>query len=463
MPTGRRPAALIAVAVALVALAGSIVLLALVVSGDSDDRSGRGGNGDGGQGGARDPSASVVRDADGEVREIGSDLGVIEVAESERLGIRALELSAEAGIQEFSRTHGALALDFDGDGNEDLIVNRHYFAPLRFYRNNGDGSFADVTGEVLPRSERDIRDPHGCAAADVNQSGRLDIYCTTGGVRGKGPNPAKLWIQQADGTFRDRTDRYRVGDPFGRGREAAFVDANGDGYPDLFHGTTYPREDGQPTPNRLFINEGGERFREAPEFGLEADRDVSTVEALDYDGDGFEDLLVCGSDGLFLFRNIDGERYEDVADDVGLDADRCAAAAFARFDRNREPDVVYATRNGVHIALQEGGEFTDAFELEVTDSRRISVGDVDGDGLDDVFVLRSGEPDADFDDLLLVNRDQGRRFVNMAIPQSRRGLGESVTALDYTGNGLTDFVVMNGLRNNEGLIRLIALERLRDG
>ncbi|HSI79810.1 MAG TPA: VCBS repeat-containing protein [Solirubrobacterales bacterium] len=462
MPAGRRRAALIAGAVAVLALAGAIAVLVLVVSGDSDGGSGRTGD-DGGSGGSRDPSARVLRDADGEAREIGRDLGVIEVTESERLGIRALELGAEAGLQEYTRTHGALALDFDDDGDEDVLVNRHYFAPLRLYRNNGDGTFADVTGELIPRSERDIRDPHGCAAADVNRNGRLDIYCTTGGAKGREPNPAKLWIQQADGTFRDRTDRFGVADPFGRGREAAFIDANGDGYPDLFHGTTYPREDGEPTPNRLFINEGGERFREAPEFGLEADRDVSTVDVADYDGDGYEDLLVCGSDGLFLFRNVDGERFEDVAAEVGLDVPRCPAAAFGRFDRDRDPDIVYATRTAVHVGLQEDGEFADGFELEVSDSRRVAVGDVNGDGLDDVFVLRSGKPDADFGDLLLVNRGQGRRFVNMAIPQTRRGLGESVTAIDYTGNGLTDFVVMNGLRNHEGLIRLIALEPLGDG
>jgi hypothetical protein len=46
----------------------------------------------------------------------------------------------------------------------------------------------------------------------------------------------------------------------------------------------------------------------------------------------------------------------------------------------------------------------------------------------------------------------------MSIPQTHRGLGEAVTAIDYDRNGLTDFIVQNGRHDNRGPIRLIAFE-----
>jgi FG-GAP-like repeat len=447
-------------AIAVLALAGSIALLALTASSDSDEPEGGDGGGDGGNSAPTDPSADLFKDAEGERRTQGYKLAARDVTTSERLGIKAIDVGEEAGIYEYTRTYGSLALDFDDDGWDDLLVNRHYFAYLRLYRNNHDGTFADVTGNAIPQSQKNIRDPHGCAAADVNRDGRLDIFCTSGGVHGTAPNRKTLWIHQRDGTFSSEAHKYEVEDRFARGRVVTFVDANGDAYPDLFHGTTPERSDGQRSPNRLFINEGGTRFRNAPEYGVTRPEGANTVQAADFDRDGREDLLLCSElAGIRLYRNIANERYQDVADDVNADA-QCGAAAFGDVDGDSWLDLIYLGGGGLHVRIQRQGRFERFYDLEVSDVVALAPGDVDADGLTDIYVVRRGPRDADYDDLMLVNRGGGR-FVNMLIPQTPRGEGESVTALDYDRNGHTDFVVENGKGGSEGPVRLIAFSKLQ--
>jgi hypothetical protein len=81
---------------------------------------------------------------------------------------------------------------------------------------------------------------------------------------------------------------------------------------------------------------------------------------------------------------------------------------------------------------------------------------VNGDGLDDVYYLRSGPPGEDRRDVMLLNSRGGHRFREMNIPQARKGLGEAVTTIDYDNNGLDDFIVENGHRHWPGPIRLVA-------
>jgi FG-GAP-like repeat len=448
----------IAAAIALLVIAGSITLVALSASSDSNQDSGDGRDGDGGSG-AADPSAGVFKDAEGERTTQGYKLAARGVTASKMLGIKAIDVSEEAGIYEYTRTYGSLALDFDDDGWDDLLVNRHYFAYLRLYRNEHNGTFADVTGIAIPQSQKNIRDPHGCAAADIDQDGRLDIFCTSGGVHGTAPNRKTLWIQQRDGTFSSQAHKYGVEDRWARGRVVTFVDANGDAYPDLFHGTTPERSDGQRSPNRLFINEDGERFRNAPEYGVTRTEGANTVQAADFDDDGREDLLLCSEEaGIRLYHNIANERYQDVADDVNADAE-CGGAAFGDVDDDSRLDLIYLGGGGLHVRVQREGRFERFYDLDVSDTVALALGDVDADGLTDIYVVRRGPRDADYDDLMLVNRGDGR-FVNMLLPRMPRGEGESVTAIDYDRNGHTDFVVENGKGGTEGSVNLIAFRPL---
>src|SRR5205814_10480898 len=86
----------------------------------------------------------------------------------------------------------------------------------------------------------------------------------------------------------------------------------------------------------------------------------------------------------------------------------------------------------------------------------VASGTVNGDGLDDLYVVQQGRPNHDRPDRLFLNENGGRRLRSIHIPQTRRGQGDYVTSLDYDGNGRTDSLVMNGHLKHPGPIRLLA-------
>jgi hypothetical protein len=377
------------------------------------------------------------------------------VAPSGAGAVRAVEVGREANIREITRSYGGLVFDLDGDGWQDLLIGRHWAGPMRLHHNRGDGTFRNVWSRRVPRGERGIRDPHGCASADVNGDGRQDLFCTTGGVRGTAPNPNVLWIQGPDGKLRKRTHAYRVGNRWGRGRAATFVHANGDRWPDLFVGNHFPREDGRRSANRLYINVQGRRFRHAPGFGVDRELGAESVQAADYDRDGREDLILCGKSKLHIYRNVAHRRYRDMRGALGVRG-RCTHALVARMDRRAGLDLVLVKEGGISVRLYRRGRFRRAYQLRRDGGVAAAVGDVDGDRRPDIYFLRQGRRNHDARDHVLLNRKGGHRFRSIHIPQSRRGVGESVQTIDYDRNGLDDFVVENGFLKARGPVRLIA-------
>lgn len=365
---------------------------------------------------------------------------------------QAVEVSREAGIREVNHTYGAYVTDFDEDGSDDLLVNRHYGGSSRLYLNDAMGAFTETIPGTFGR-----RDRGDCDFADVNLDGLVDVYCTVGGKKGgTGPNPNELWIHQPDGTLVNEAAEWRVTNRFGRGRDTKFIDANGDAFPDLFVGNAVPRKDGRRGGNKLFINKGGKRFRAARDFKLNRPVGGEDAHVVDFNGDGRDDLLLCGKKRLHLYRNARHERFVDVSGRIGGNRS-CAATLMADMDGDRRPDLVRLSRNRLTILRQTGDAFRRVLSTRSLEgARALDQGDVNGDGAPDLYVVQSGEEDADEPDVMLVNRRSGRKLKEIDIPQTRRGVGDSVTAIDHDGNGRDDFVVLNGHRKAEGPIRLIA-------
>ncbi len=128
-------------------------------------------------------------------------------------------------------TGGVCLLDFDGDGHldvyfvqaGDLDPNTRGTAGNQLYRNEGNGTFVDVT---LSSGTGDTGYGVGCAVGDYDADGDADLYVTNVGAN-------VLYRNNGDGTFDDVTETAGVGD-VGWGSSATFVDYDQDGFEDLF-------------------------------------------------------------------------------------------------------------------------------------------------------------------------------------------------------------------------------------
>jgi hypothetical protein len=367
---------------------------------------------------------------------------------------RGVDLSQAAGLYEVSLSRGATVLDYDADGWEDLLIGRHYAGFPRLYRNDRSGGFQEITDYAFPAGERGIRDAHECAAADVNLDARVDLYCTTGGEHGLGHNPNRLWIQQSDGRFSEETASYGVGNPWGRGRRAAFLDANGDAYPDLYVGNAFPRRDGRRSANRLYLNDQGRKFQSA-RLGVNREVGADSLQALDYDRDGREDIFLCGKNGVHIYRNLGESGFREVTLELRASMS-CQSALLGNLNGDGRPDLIRVTRSSLRVHLfGRGGFRKPRYRLRLAGGREVALGRINGDDRPDIYFLRSGKPDHDAPDLALVNRRGGRAFKRVPVPPSRQGVGESVEAIDYDNDGFTEFLVANGHREWPGPIRLI--------
>jgi hypothetical protein len=178
---------------------------------------------------------------------------------------------------------------------------------------------------------------------------------------------------------------------------------------------------------------------------------------VDYNRDGWPDLLVCGeTGGLHLFRNNQGQGFTDVSSILGSAAVKPVDAVMADINHDSRPDLITLTPTRVAERLQKAdGTFAaQKAILTVKSGRTLAVGDVNGDNNPDIYVVcgRIGSNNAP-DDLLIGNATGG--FTTQAIPQATVGGGNRVYPIDYTRDGLSSFLILNGQVPNPGPIQLL--------
>ncbi len=302
---------------------------------------------------------------------------------------------------------------------------------------------------------------HAVAVADVNGDGWDDIFVGTFADR----PPESYAVRGADGPAPDRLvlggpDGYRLDPDFpgrlSRSAGAVFADLDGDDDPDLVvsrnvRGDAYGTE--------VLRNEGG-RFE--PARVLDDERGGRAVGTLDYDGDGLLDLFLVedrwsGSSSA-LFRNDGGLRFTEQTRAAGLPDDVFGLGlGVADLDGNGADDLVVGGSN--RIFLGDGaGRFTEsqAADLEwetfgpEDDVAHVAIGDLNGDDLPDVVLGQHYNSTLDFDERvpvrLYLNEGTGDRGVRLRDVTDAAGLvglptkAPKVLLVDLDGDGRLDLV-----------------------
>lgn len=365
-------------------------------------------------------------------------------------GLIGKDVAEAAGLAAPSQTHGENCVaDMDEDGLLDVVLSFHAGVwPLM--RGRPDGVF-----EQAPELDLTSRDRHGCAVADFDGDGRLDIYFSIGGCRGACEAPKELWIQQPDGTFVDEAASWGISDPGARGRVPLVLDVNGDARPDLFTGAEVGVD--FPSLSRLWIN-AGDHF-ELDDGPLTDDVGNLCAAAGDLDGDGLDEVAICTpEDGFHVYRNQGGVYVEATAE-LGLEDFGRRNAEFVDLDGDGDQDLATVTRSRVQVYPNEGGVFAaPTFDVVAKDGKDIAFGDLDGDGDLDIYIQEGA--DSEDRDRVYMNDGTSRQFsLGPDVPRADAGAGDSVVVFpDWRGSGRDAFLVNNGFQESPGPRQVIVFE-----
>lgn len=371
---------------------------------------------------------------------------------------------------------GCVMEDFDGDGLLDLMISRG--GPreqIRFFHNNGDGTFTERTKEAGLTGETG---GINLIQADYNNDGFPDVFV----LRGNGL-PNSLLRNNGDGTFEDVTEAAGLLS-FHPAHTAVWLDYNGDGYLDLFVGNRTVLGDPKPHPCQLFRNNGDGTFTEcAKECGLGLVGNIRAVASADVNQDGRPDIYITyyGSDGRLL-RN-DGPagwfgskrgawRFTDVTASAHVPGSRYGAACiFFDYDNDGWPDLltIGTTLNGVSEVANDymgqplvretlhlyhndhHGMFTDvtvqAHLNKVLMGQAVGVGDLDNDGNLDVYIGTGGIGLGDLVPKRMFRNNGGTSFQDVTTAGDFGHLqkGTAICFGDLFNNGQQDiYEVMGG-------------------
>jgi len=220
---------------------------------------------------------------------------------------------------------GSVTEDFDGDGWTDVFLTSwHIGDAFRLFKNMGNGRFEDRTREA---GLDQLTGGLNAIQADYNNDGHVDLYVVRGAWLGElGTLPDSLLRNNGDGTFTDVTEEAGLL-ALHPALSATWLDANNDGWIDLFVGNeTY--QPNHPHPCALYLNTSDGRFRECGQAaGVNLTAFVRGVTAGDFDNDGWPDLYVSVLGGRNrLLRNHGamgaegdpGVRFTDVTTPTGV-------------------------------------------------------------------------------------------------------------------------------------------------
>jgi tetratricopeptide (TPR) repeat protein len=285
--------------------------------------------------------------------------------------------------------------DYDGDGLNDLAVALEDRVLL--FHNLGHGRFEDVTAKsgIVPRNR-----PSGITFVDYDHDGDLDLLLTGSGLK-PGDTPNVLWRNNGDGTFTEQTEPTGLG---GSGKTAAAIltDYNNDHAVDLA-----VTGDG-PAP-LIYENPREGKYPTVPLYRKASLPPTTGIAVFDYNKDGWMDVAVthAGAPGLSLWRNVAGpdvvsRRFERV--DLPLrgairgwgvtpiDIDNDGWIDLAAIVETRAGPQVRVLRNRGDGTFEDVSHALGLDSIHLQSPRGLIAADVDGDSAADLIVTQASAP-----------------------------------------------------------------------
>ncbi len=322
------------------------------------------------------------------------------------------ELLAPFKNQGLDGLAGIAWLDYDRDKDLDLFLTGGLNTSNALFRNNGDGSFTDVTLSTGLHTESGHL---AAVAGDIDNDGYPDLFVTGDGniFNNATSSGTRLYHNNGKGGFTDISETANVPGSITT-MSAAMADVNNDGYIDLF--ITGPGHAAFLTPppfydaDRLYINNGNLTFTDVTDdAGVAGMLGSCAVSFSDYNTDGWQDIIVavCNDNTpvltpFYLYENNQDGTFTDVASATGLDIPGLwMSVTMGDFDNDGDFDI-FSTNlgkfaifgSGTQALLQNNGDgtYTDVApdNIGLTEfSWGATFADWDNDGWLDLFFTGS--------------------------------------------------------------------------
>ncbi len=351
---------------------------------------------------------------------------------------------------------GVAAVDVTGDALPDLVFTA-VWGRNAVYRNDGDGGFVRCENTGLEDGDR----TYAVSAVDLDDDGLREVVLLDA-------TAVRLFHNEGDCTFTERDPIHRVTNPRRRPMNAAWADYNRDGLLDVYvavrDSDPLPAEQSQPAPDVLLRGEGDLRFRDVSvQLGAAAGRSGQAFASgwLDVDQDGDLDHYVANDHGAEIVPNVlflregtdDAPTFREAGEELGLDVGiNSMGLAIGDVDGDGWDEVgVSDTANFVLLSTRPVGPAVDVTTawglqpraIEALASWAMELADVDHDRDLDLLVSwgwkEYDRPDANRDDLW---EWDGDGFVDRGDRLGFEGhaTGRTVVPVDLDGDGSLEIV-----------------------
>jgi len=420
------------------------------------------------------------------------------------------DVSDSSGLSAFTGGLNIQQTDYNNDGLKDIFVLRGGWMrrfgnqPNSLLRNNGDGTFTDVTKQSGLLS---FHPTQTATWADFNNDGWLDVFIGNETFPGGELHPCELYINNRNGTFTNVA--RKAGCDFTQYvKGVTSGDYDNDGLPDIYISTF---EGAKLLLKNISKSDTAIAFQDV---SIEAGLSKNTSRSFgtwfwDYDNDGWLDIVACGYEfesslafyaaaealkkqvgnagKVFLFRNKGDGTFEDVTTGSGLDKTAFAMGCnFGDFNNDGYLDMYLGTGNPLYQSLvpnkmflnQGGRYFLDITTFSRTGNLQkghgVSIADLDNDGDQDIYIEMGGAYEGDaYDNSLYINPGQNNnRWINISLEgtrSNRPAIGAKLKVF-FEENGVKRFVYRevnsggsfgsNPLRQHIGIGQATKIDRL---